>query len=346
MTEWGRGRFWANYRDEEGAGDHEHGIQTRGTHGITKFNGGVKLNIMEWFKFPTKTTGAPEYAHAKPAAKLAWLRVLCYCAQQENGGLIPDAAGWSDGQWIEVCGVRKRDVMDAEPLLTAVGGHITVWGYPQESQFQKVAASEAGKAAATARWRKVREDAAGDAARIAPGNADGNPASNAGADAVRNAEQKEGTEGSEGLEKREGGGIANAPARPRLPEILEYAEAQGIREDWAQAFFDHYEGNGWRVGGLPINSWQARLRKWVREEPKRARGKNGGPEVVVPLHGPNYLTGGYPVFTPPAEPTSDEPKRDGADGTTSSPEANVGETPALPTATTDPGGDTTVPDRT
>lgn len=68
--------------------------------------------------------------------------------------------------------------------------------------------------------------------------------------------------------------------RPTLPELAaymrDYCAAKNINADpalQAERFIDHFESNGWRVGGkAPMASWQAAARNWLT----RAEGKNHG----------------------------------------------------------------------
>lgn len=53
-------------------------------------------------------------------------------------------------------------------------------------------------------------------------------------------------------------------AAPTLDEIKAYVIEKGLRMD-AEAFFDHYEANGWKQSnGNKIKSWQAAARQWAR----------------------------------------------------------------------------------
>jgi hypothetical protein len=71
-----------------------------------------------------------------------------------------------------------------------------------------------------------------------------------------------------------------AAARPTLAEIQAHAatehpgpEAQAE----AAAFFDHFESNGWRVGGkTPMVNWPAAFRNWLRRRPQFAPAATAG----------------------------------------------------------------------
>jgi hypothetical protein len=65
------------------------------------------------------------------------------------------------------------------------------------------------------------------------------------------------------------GGIKGALKVSNIPETLEvatiYAESIGLSKVEAEAFFDHFTANGWKVGGKsPMRDWKAALRTWKR----------------------------------------------------------------------------------
>ena len=72
-------------------------------------------------------------------------------------------------------------------------------------------------------------------------------------------------------------------AAPTLPEVQAYAAAQHPGNADAQAeaaqFHDHYQSNGWRVGGkTPMVDWPAAFRNWMRRRAQfQAPGATGTP---------------------------------------------------------------------
>jgi hypothetical protein len=76
---------------------------------------------------------------------------------------------------------------------------------------------------------------------------------------------------------------------PTVEEVREYCAQKGYDMD-AEAFWNHYESNGWRVGKSPMKSWQAAVRNWqsrerefrptaakITEKPGRGVNANGTP---------------------------------------------------------------------
>lgn len=89
---------------------------------------------MIWLNLETTILHAPEYIGSEPRARSAWLNVILWCAQQENGGRIKQARDWKDRQWQQTCGVTRREVDSAERLLHWDGDDLMVWNYPADKE--------------------------------------------------------------------------------------------------------------------------------------------------------------------------------------------------------------------
>ena len=57
----------------------------------------------------------------------------------------------------------------------------------------------------------------------------------------------------------------NALKKPTLEEVQNYCQERGNSVN-AQAFLDHYDSNGWKVGKNPMRDWKATVRTWERNE--------------------------------------------------------------------------------
>jgi hypothetical protein len=56
----------------------------------------------------------------------------------------------------------------------------------------------------------------------------------------------------------------NKFVKPQLEEIMNYFISENYPEIEAQKFFNHFESNGWKVGGkTPMKNWQAAARNWM-----------------------------------------------------------------------------------
>ena len=57
--------------------------------------------------------------------------------------------------------------------------------------------------------------------------------------------------------------------QPTIEKIREFFLAQNSNEVEAQKFFNHYQSNGWKVGGkAPMKDWQAAAGNWLLNIPK------------------------------------------------------------------------------
>jgi hypothetical protein len=57
--------------------------------------------------------------------------------------------------------------------------------------------------------------------------------------------------------------------RPSLDEVTIFFKSENYPEVEAQKFFNHFESNGWRVGGKsPMRNWQAASRNWMLNSQK------------------------------------------------------------------------------
>lgn len=109
----------------------------------------------------------------------------------------------------------------------------------------------------------------------APGKHPGSIGETTGKQLGNNGEAPGGP-GREGKGK-EGNGVCGAPAPaltkvPGKPESIEEVRAYfvEIKSTHAEAskFWDHFQSNGWKVGGkAPMRDWQAAARNWTRNVP-------------------------------------------------------------------------------
>jgi len=74
--------------------------------------------------------------------------------------------------------------------------------------------------------------------------------------------------------------------KPTHADLQQYATERGFTHFDPDAFLDHYESNGWKVGRNPMKSWQHAASKWERENAKRneARGTGGKRSTAETVH--------------------------------------------------------------
>lgn len=61
---------------------------------------------------------------------------------------------------------------------------------------------------------------------------------------------------------------------PTLAMVTTYCKEAGLTNMDPAKFFDHYQANGWKIRGEVISDWQARARKWDREDAEKAAPKS------------------------------------------------------------------------
>lgn len=66
---------------------------------------------------------------------------------------------------------------------------------------------------------------------------------------------------------------------PKIDAVCEYGLQIGLTRQSSEHFFDHFESNGWRVGGKsPMKNWQSAMRNWKRNETKFG-GNGANPQI-------------------------------------------------------------------
>lgn len=109
---------------------------------------------MNWFNIPIASLRKPEFTSCEPFDLGIWLRLSCYCAAQENGGIIRNSRAWTDRQWLIACGVMAEDVSRQCALWKWSSTCLIVALYPLAKEQEVAAKRAAGKATAKARWSR------------------------------------------------------------------------------------------------------------------------------------------------------------------------------------------------
>lgn len=69
--------------------------------------------------------------------------------------------------------------------------------------------------------------------------------------------------------------------RPDVPALAQYFHERGSTtcNDDANSFFDHFESNGWKVGGRgAMKCWKAAVRNWMKRGKRYENNKPGTPK--------------------------------------------------------------------
>lgn len=70
--------------------------------------------------------------------------------------------------------------------------------------------------------------------------------------------------------------------KPTLEEVAAFCKEAGLLMD-PEAYYDHFESNGWKVGGkAPMRDWQAACRQWARRAPSMAGMRPRNPNARIP----------------------------------------------------------------
>lgn len=89
-----------------------------------------------------------------------------------------------------------------------------------------------------------------------------------------------------------------AQVRPTLSQWTEYAKSIGWQGRDVQGAFDHYESNGWKVGGkAPVKDWQAAARNCFRRNGNQPAKPQPKPQRSSCESDPLYRIMGYPSYS-------------------------------------------------
>ncbi len=77
--------------------------------------------------------------------------------------------------------------------------------------------------------------------------------------------------------------------RPSLEEVQDYCAKRGNEVD-PQAFLNHYDSNGWKVGKNSMKDWQASVRTWEKNKFEKKQGN--GPETGIGRFKSLMISGG------------------------------------------------------
>jgi hypothetical protein len=107
---------------------------------------------MKWLNLEIATLHSATFIGEDPVARSTWLSLLTYCAEQENGGMIADCAGWKDRQWQQVMGVTLEEVKRPSGLWAWENGGLKVWKYPEDQERVIEARRKSAKKTNKIRW--------------------------------------------------------------------------------------------------------------------------------------------------------------------------------------------------
>ena len=100
---------------------------------------------MNWINIHTTFLRSPEFMSANSTQQSAWLKLLGYCSEQENGGTIKGAKQWQPMQWCYACCVTFEEVSTPSPLWKWRGDDFILHAYPKSKEDEVRAKRESGK---------------------------------------------------------------------------------------------------------------------------------------------------------------------------------------------------------
>jgi hypothetical protein len=109
---------------------------------------------MKYFNLDFALLGQSQFLKASNAQIGVWLKLVSYCAAQENGGMITACDIWQDREWLIACGVTRSEVHQDSPLwiIDPHNGTLDLMHYPREMERKVQAMRKAGKKGAKRRW--------------------------------------------------------------------------------------------------------------------------------------------------------------------------------------------------
>lgn len=232
---------------------------------------------MEYINLTITQLAEAAYRRSTMPDRGVWLTLLGYCVQQENGGRIEGAQGWTEWDCQQVLGIPAKDLEGQHHLWRYDEGDLVVEFYPLDKQREVQAKRRAGKRGGLSSGEARAKQSASTASSTPSTEGEGK-------------DKDKGKEGEDGQ-------------KPHNREQLNaYARDLAVPQSEADKFFDHFEANGWRQGGrTPLRSWRASFRNWVRRAgdfaPEKNRLGSGAPG-----DNPNS---GLEIFNGP--PPGDEP---------------------------------------
>jgi len=80
--------------------------------------------------------------------------------------------------------------------------------------------------------------------------------------------------------------LVATPHNPSQETVLSFFATKNYPTTEAHKFFNHYQSNGWLVGGkAPMQDWQCSANKWMLNEPNfKPAQRDAKPCIIRPLH--------------------------------------------------------------
>jgi hypothetical protein len=235
---------------------------------------------MIWLNIFIPNMRAPEFINSEPAARSAWLSILAFCCEQENGGVIIGAESWTDRAWLQTCGVTAEEVRNASPLVSFESGDVTVWNYPEEKEKQVQSKREAGQRGGLAKTQAKTQAAKANGAKGGRPNREEKAETQAENPSTTEAEPKHKPNGiGKEVEGKEKGMEVAATEDAKIPTLETFCEYFTTRiaclgfpvtlDNWLMETHGYYASAVWPKNP-PLN-WKAMEGKLIANYRNRHR---------------------------------------------------------------------------
>ena len=214
---------------------------------------------MIWLNLQTATLRSPEYVSSEPTQRATWLNLICYCAEQENGGVIVGSENWKDRQWQQTCGVTLEEVNESCSLWTKRQEGILVAHYPTEME----AATKARRAGGAKGGRQSRRPKNKPTYKPTDKPTDKPPCDRLTGGLEHKVKKDKGREDNITYMKE-------AVCLPTLEEVVEAARKCSLPPELAAAWFHKHEarpitpdGQWTDHKGQPLANWRSALASYA-----------------------------------------------------------------------------------
>jgi hypothetical protein len=215
---------------------------------------------MEWLNIHTSTIDSPEVGAAEPQDIGTWLKLLRYCAGQENGGRIRGAKEWPERLWLFGVKVTSADVQRQCGLWTWQGTDLLVEFYPKQKETEVRAKRKGGTKGAHSRWtdKKPASTLAPDSSPMPEAMPPAKPLANGSPIHMSHAEGEGKGKGKEYTHTPGARGLT-----PDWAEVEAFAQASGVDVPFARDWFER-KVNSLTHGFATLVDWRADLLPYWR----------------------------------------------------------------------------------
>lgn len=215
---------------------------------------------MEWLNIHTSTIDSPEVGAAEPQDIGTWLKLLRYCAGQENGGRIRGAKEWPERLWLFGVKVTAADVQRECDLWTWQGADLLVEFYPKQKESEVRAKRKGGTKGAHSRWseKKPSSTLAPDGSPMPEAMPSAKPQANGSPIHMSDAEGEGKGKGKEYTHTLRARGLT-----PDWAEVEAFAQASGVDVPFARDWYER-KVNSLTHGFATLVDWRADLLPYWR----------------------------------------------------------------------------------